>query len=353
MELTERNEILKASLERIGNECLTYRSSKKNVGLYGGKAGLVLFYAYLYRQTGREHHFEAFSRLLDECILSVNASTLSGTFVAGVSGIGWLIRHLMNIGMLDESSVEILDEIEPHILQSLEVDLLRKEYEIFTGVAGKGLYFLEGPMTQTAKKGIERILEILQEGAVVDDDGIAWLKNSWHSGEIYNDLGIPHGIPGIILFLCRVSETNIERDLVLRLIDGATSWVLSKECHKGRGYFPHVAGREFIGRLAWCYGDLGVGAALLAASETLSSPALREKSMTIFSKEAERDISSANVFQHGGSAYMTGGFAMVLPELPCFLIICIRRPGWLACKMRRTTGRIIRFRSKRQIRRKA
>jgi lantibiotic modifying enzyme len=322
MELTERNEILNASLERIGDECLTFRSGKKNIGLYGGKAGLVLFYAYLYRQTGCEHHFEAFSRLLDECILSVNAITLSGTFVSGVSGIGWLIRHLVNLGVLDESSVELLDDVEPHILQSLEVDLLRKDYEIFTGVAGKGLYFLEGPMTPTAKKGIERILEILQEGAVIDDDGMAWLKKSRHSDEFYYDLGIPHGIPGIILLLCRVSETNIERDLVLRMIDGAASWVLSKECHKRRGYFPHIAGREFIGRLAWCYGDLGVGAALLAASETLSSPALKEKAMMIFSKEAEKDISSANVFRHRrfgihdrGLCHGTAGIALFFTNM--------------------------------------
>jgi hypothetical protein len=219
---------------------------------------------------------------------------------------------------LEASSLDSLEVIEKYILQSLARDGETNRFEIFTGVAGKGLYFLEGPMTVAGQQGIEQILAILQAGAIPGDGGIAWLTKSWRGNEVYYDLGIPHGVPGIILFLCRVSRTNIQRDLVLELIDGAVRWVLAKEQRLGAGYFPHIVGRDFSGRLAWCYGDMGVAAALLEAAEVLSLPALREKAILLLNKEAGRDIGSARVFKHPrynmydrGLCHGTAGIALL------------------------------------------
>jgi lantibiotic modifying enzyme len=322
MEIAERISLIEASLEAIAEDCHGFVPKRKSTGLYSGKAGLVLFYAYLARQTGKERHFDLYSRLLDECILDVNDVALSGTLVAGVPGIAWLIRHLVHIGMLDESAVELLEPLEPLIVESLEVDLARKDYELFTGVAGKGLYFLEGPMTPIARRGIERILEILQEGAVAEGEGISWLREKWSTGEVFFDLGVPHGISGIILFLCRVSGTGIEPDGVRRLIEGAVAWVMSKEQAGGLGHFPHIAGREFSGRLAWCYGDLGVASALLAAGEALSLPDLKEKALATFRKDAARDIRTASVFRHKqygiydrGLCHGTAGIALIFNHM--------------------------------------
>jgi lantibiotic modifying enzyme len=322
MEAAERKYLAEAALEEIADGCHRFVPPTKAAGLYSGKGGLVLFYAYLARQTGKEQHLDLYSKLLDECIREANAITLSGTFVMGLPGIGWMIRHLMNMGMLDESGNELLEVIEPHLMNALEVERQRLDYEFFTGVTGMGLYLLEGPLTPFAREGIQRILEILEEGAIPEGDGIAWLRKKISSGEIYYDLGIPHGIPGIILFLCRVSATEIEPALVRRLLQGAVNWLLAQENPTGRGHFPHVSGKSFSGRLAWCYGDLGVAAALLAAGETLDSPTLRAKAMALFDKDATRDIQTAMVFRHKqygiydrGLCHGTSGIALFFQHL--------------------------------------
>jgi len=298
MELKERVELMRTSLERIAEECPAFKPKKSPVGLFSGKAGIALFYAYLYRWSGNKDHFDQFSRVLDECFAEMGDATMGSSYVGGIAGVGWLVRHLVHIELLEASSLDSLEIIEEYILQSLSRDEGNKRFEIFTGVAGKGLYFLEGPMTAAGQEGIEQILAILRSGATSEDGGIAWVTNGWRTSEFYYDLGIPHGVPGIILFLCRLSKTNIQRDLVLELLDGAVRWVLAKEQHQGIGYFPHIVGREFSGRLAWCYGDMGVATALLEAAEVLSLPALREKAIMLLDKEVGRDVDSARVFKH-------------------------------------------------------
>ncbi|OQP61146.1 hypothetical protein A3860_05355 [Niastella vici] len=289
---------MRIALERIADDSKTYKPKRCPVGLFSGKAGMALFYAYLYRWSGDQDHFEQFSLLLDECLAGMGNATMGSSFVGGIAGVSWLVRHLIDIELLEESSLDSLEVVEKYILKSLARDKETKRFEIFRGLTGKGLCFLEGPMTAAGQEGIEQILTILQSGAIPTDGGIAWTTKSWRGDELYFDLGIPHGVTGIILFLCRVSRTNIQRDLVLELIDGAVRWLLAQEKHMGIGYFPHIVGREFAGRLAWCYGDMCVATALLAAAEVLSLPPLKEKAIGILDKEVGRNIDSARVFKH-------------------------------------------------------
>src|SRR5581483_8789549 len=165
MEVLERADLLRMALDSIAAECPAFKPKKSAVGLFSGKAGLALFYAYLYRWSGNQEHIDQFSLLLDECFAEMGNATMGSSFVGGITGIGWLIRHLVSIGLLEEDSLQSLEVIEKYILQSLARDGESKRYEIFTGIAGKGLYFLEGPMTAAGEEGIEHILSVLQSGA--------------------------------------------------------------------------------------------------------------------------------------------------------------------------------------------
>lgn len=82
------------------------------------------------------------------------------------------------------------------------------------------------------------------------------------------DLGIAHGLPGLMLVLvrlrCGAEFTLVERiDSFLR---HAANWLGSCANSAGAGsLFPYVFGRETSSRLAWCYGDLSAGYALLVS----------------------------------------------------------------------------------------
>jgi len=112
--------------------------------------------------------------------------------------------------------------------------------------------------------------------AEVTDMGVTWrsspelLPESYQSRctRGYYNLGVAHGIPGIIYFLGQVSATNIvDQERCHRLLDGAMGWLISQQRPRtARSRFSSwiLPGEEpSDSRLGWCYGDLGILAVLL------------------------------------------------------------------------------------------
>src|SRR5262249_47284684 len=125
---------------------------------------------------------------------------------------------------------------------------------------------------------LERVFDRLAELAVDSDDGITWftppeLLPEWQRelapGGYYN-LGGAHGLPGVIALLGAACGAGAAGHRERRLLEGAVQWMLAHELPAGgRGRFPSWVGPgvdRHPARLAWCYGDLGIAAALWCAA---------------------------------------------------------------------------------------
>src|SRR5262249_36720907 len=91
----------------------------------------------------------------------------------------------------------------------------------------------------------------------------------------YN-LGIAHGIPGVIAFLAADYRKGMERNICRELITESVPWLLQFRHASTDGGFPNWLTsklRAYGGRTAWCYGEPGVAAATWAAGEALDKPA--------------------------------------------------------------------------------
>jgi hypothetical protein len=93
-----------------------------------------------------------------------------------------------------------------------------------------------------------------------------WQREQCPNG--YYNLGVAHGIPGIIHFLSEVSSAGVvDPQRAHRLLEGAVNWLIAQRRSSGsRSLFSSwiVPGEESSDcRLAWCYGDLGILAVLL------------------------------------------------------------------------------------------
>lgn len=211
----------------------------------------------------------------------------------GLAGLGWTLEHvsrlLENVCTTSEDLAEFNGEerieqdqddlnadVDMAILRNLDHFNSSRCFDLISGLVGFGTYFFERWPRESAAEGIRTVFVRLEELAQASEAGISWysgpeLLPEWQRTECpdgYYNLGVAHGIPGIIHFLSQVSTTTIiEPSRSSRLLEGAVDWLISQQRpREKRSRFSAwvVPGKEQDdSRLAWCYGDLGVLAVLL------------------------------------------------------------------------------------------
>src|SRR5690606_15384905 len=106
----------------------------------------------------------------------------------------------------------------------------------------------------------------------------------------YHNLGLAHGVAGVIGFLARCIEENVHADRAAAMLQPATDWLLAHDS----GVMPDDpdSAVEFSfanvwespqqsRTLAWCYGDLGVTPALYRAGRALARPQWQKRAREI------------------------------------------------------------------------
>jgi len=213
----------------------------------------------------------------------------------GIAGLGWTVEHISQLfqqatfaGGLnaeDADDTESASEETPEEDLNADVDalLLRNlprmtasnPYDLISGLVGFGVYFLERLPKESARQGISAVFDQLERLAQHSDGGIAWysgpeLLPEWQREKCpngYYNLGVAHGIPGIIHFLSEVSATDIvPPDRVGKLLQGSVEWLIAHARPTGSlsrfssWFIPDQESAD--GRMAWCYGDIGILAVL-------------------------------------------------------------------------------------------
>jgi hypothetical protein len=224
---------------------------------------------------------------------------LTPSLFEGYTGIGLTLELARRAGV---SRVASIDEIDRALLAAVEsFDQLPPEHaplDLIGGIAGQALYACARLPRVRARRAIEAIVRWLDRRSLRDADGVTWLspprpkpKPNQVPGEIY-DLGIAHGIPGILAVLACIVETGVAVRTARRLLDGGTRWVL-RQIHRRNGsafdiYAPREPGPHpsdtlppSPARLAWCYGDPGAVAALLRVAHVRGDAELRATAMAI------------------------------------------------------------------------
>jgi hypothetical protein len=157
-------------------------------------------------------------------------------------------------------------------------------YDLINGLTGLGVYALARWPRPGATQCLLGVVEQLDRRARHDRDGVYWwTPPSWHGlrRERFKprgvDLGVAHGIAGVIPFLARVHRIGLAKQTVRPLLDGAVRWLLAHRVDTASGptvpYLVADGVEPGPARSAWCYGDPGVAAALLLAARDAGEPA--------------------------------------------------------------------------------
>lgn len=253
------------------------------LGLSGGLAGYALTLAVLdqssnFRVSGETDAQSALALVADR----IENTDLKLGLYAGIAGIGWSsITVAKLLGNSVSDALESVRSIDEAITELVHSSPWPHDYDLINGLVGYGVYALSHPDLSVGAAIFEGVVSRLRELAQTSP-GRVWWHTSRHlilnPGRYmqyptgYRDLGIAHGIPGVIALFARATSRNIGGEVVRELLAYSIEFVLDQQqSAPRRSKFRSFVEENEDSRLAWCYGDLGIAAAIYGAGRATGS----------------------------------------------------------------------------------
>ncbi len=287
-----------------------------DASLSTGAAGMAVCSAALARAAGDRRAGELADMRLDEAVAALGSARMAPSLFAGFTGIAWAAELVDRL--LDEEDEDRNDEID----QALAGWISRYDgddlpYDLIHGLTGLGAYALARWPRPGAVRCLAGVVDQLGRRARHDEAGTCW----WTSPALLQgprrtqhpdggvDLGVAHGIAGVIPLLARIRVLEPAIDQAGPLLDGAVRWlsahVTDTPSDPVLPAFVPAGSRPGPSRTAWCYGSPGVSAALLLAALDTGRPAWRELAVSLALESAGRPLERTGVtdagFCHGSA----------------------------------------------------
>ncbi len=269
-----------------------------------GGPGIALFFAYLDRVRPDQGHDERAHRLLDDAFDRVAAGPIGPSLFAGFSGVAWTTEHILGGGGESDPNAAV-DEA---LIELLEQSPWPEDHDLITGLAGLAVHAFERLPRRSARRCLELVLDRLAELAERSDGRATWKTGPQHLIEPtrseypagYYNLGVAHGVPAQVAVLARIAAAGIGGARSRELYREATAWVLDQRLDSpaGRSLFAPFVGPGISpvpARFAWCYGDPGVAATLLAAARVAGDEELHRAALGLARRAAAEPTSRRDV----------------------------------------------------------
>jgi lantibiotic modifying enzyme len=318
-----------------------YKKIPTQGGIYDSKIGLAMFLADYTLHT-QDHQFED---VIYQCVTNCleNIGLEHKLSLSGIAGIGWGLNYLVSREVFENDEVApYLHRLASVVTESLYMPNEAVQYDLMHGFIGKILFLIaqyHNGLTSKAdlQAAIRTSLQYLQTTATKDSTGIAWkyaLRN-----DIDYSVGLSHGQPAILMYLCELLYLDIlsdtEHQQISEWIEGIIQWILDKREVNDQQtiVYPQTitSGEKpaCYNRLAWCYGDFGVAIAFLNAGKLLNNEAYTNEGKLLLLQTTQVPVTKSGIREnpersselemgicHGvaGVAHMFHRFAQVYPE---------------------------------------
>lgn len=242
----------------------------------------VLFWAYVAGAFDDEWIAHGYDAAVGALCTAVGRTRSAGLF-HGEAGTGFALAHVTAPGDADEALIAI----DGFFDTVLDVDSWPHDYDLISGIVGIGVYLLERGDAPTARKALDHVVRHLIANAELTEGGVAWFtrpalllphqRTATPNGNF--NLGVAHGIPGVIALLGRIAATVPDADPRCRRYGvEAMRWLASQRLIAStNGRYPANVERDGANRgparTAWCYGDPGVAIAMWSAAARFGEPA--------------------------------------------------------------------------------
>lgn len=288
-------------------------------GLMGGAAGLACFSAYYAAYTGKQR-FEMLAAELLELSLRPAAGSFPGySFCDGMAGIAWMIHHLKatQLPWLEVSGVfEFLDEA---IYKAMMAEIRSGHFDYLHGALGMALYFLRDPQNENCRQVLSELIQELDNQAEKMSDGsMKWPSMLDHeNNHIGYNLSLSHGLASIIIIVSQIRQIGVEISVCDKVIHGSMLYLDKQklDTDKYLSCYPSwaIESSQYLqhSRLAWCYGDPGIGLAYCEAGRSNPAAEFYQKGMDILEHSGKRREVEENLVRDAGICHGAAGLAMM------------------------------------------
>lgn len=240
-------------------------------GLLTGEAGLILFLCHYSRfQKDQWLLDQAIDRLGDLVEAIDQDPDVHFSFASGLAGVGWLIEHLIEGGFLESDSGDLLQELDQPIGTFMVYEMERGHYDYLHGATGMAFYFIKRMKSAptVARPYLEQFVRLLDQTSLQNGSNIRWgiFKDNRIVSSAFN-LSLSHGNAALLHILLRAREAQILPEVCDRLIKGLHLFLMAEAgpITPGSLTYPGIVQDSTLptpSRLAWCYGDMGMGCSL-------------------------------------------------------------------------------------------
>src|SRR5262249_22600915 len=165
----------------------------------------VLYWAYTCAAIDEPFAQAAYERAVDDLVADLQrGAPHAGLHDGGLAGMAFALGHVLD----GDVGLAAVDEL---LVRLLDVERWTGPFDLTRGLVGFGVYFRARADAPTARAGLERVVDHLAKTAIRDDAGARWhtprelLPDVYHADwpDGYVDLGVAHGMAGVIAFLAR------------------------------------------------------------------------------------------------------------------------------------------------------
>jgi lantibiotic modifying enzyme len=312
------SEKLKEIAGILQNEC---PDSEDNPGLMGGKVGVATFLFYYAKFYDIQEPYDYALELLTSVFNDIENGFNFHTHASGLAGIGTVIELLIQEDLIEADVDEVLGELDDFLYEKMILELKKSNYDFLHGAVGIGLYFLKRKSNKKSHEFLKDFVHELDNIAHKDEEGIKWISvlNREKGTKGYN-LSLSHGLASIIAFLSKLYTAGIAKDKVFYLLNGAVKYLLNQQMDisKFNSNFPSFVFKDepsTNSRLAWCYGDLGIGIALWQAGNNTNKELWKEKAIEILLHSAKRRDLKENIVVDAGLCHGSAGIAHIYSRM--------------------------------------
>ncbi len=323
------NDIIEAKLEEINKIIQEEYRNESDIGALSGLSGMALFQFHYSKYLDVQNHADFGVDILEYIIKKLNEGYSSPLYLNGIAGFGWTIDFLELSQFIVVGSDDLLKGIDDYLVEVMKANLKQGNYDFLHGAIGQAYYFFYRYKNTASKKLKNKYITILKEFisslktlSEQEEGKIKWLSVLTYQPEKkgYN-LCLSHGISSIISILSKLYNETEFKDMAAPLLNGGINYILSfkNAFSESFGAFPNwvlQSGKpEGKGRLAWCYGDLGIGTALFQASVSLNDINLKKEALIILKEAAAMKNKEITRVEDAGVCHGAFGNALIFKRL--------------------------------------
>ncbi len=289
-----------------------------DASLAGGSAGRAVLHARLAADDAVQR--DSALACLRHAAASLRTPGGSSSLHLGAAGVGWTLAHVAG---------EVLDDrdrcagVDRALLRLLDRRPWPGPRDLIRGLVGIGVYAAERLDVPAGPQLLEQVVRRLDETGTRDGVHVSWwtppkllptpVRQRSPHGHV--DLGVAHGVPGMIALLGTACAADVATDIARPLLDGAVAWFLDTGLDGEvlpSWWVPD--GEREPARTAWCYGEPGVAVALLGAARAVGDATWEDAALRLAHRAAARPVEDTGVVD-AGLCHGAAGLGLVFARL--------------------------------------